>query len=215
MRNKHDQTIVYLLSTSKTKNTDLKQQLQNCHELVLKEVELKNIPMLNTHPHRYIILVDAKLPSNTLLSLVKSPLLEQADASVLFNAPTQPDLRLLSLWTPLAGYFNQMDKLEDIIHGVLSICRGDTCLPHNLLLQVFQYWQSRHMSNHSLTKQQLALTKREIEILQQLQLEHSNLEIANQLAVSERTIKSHLYHIFKKIKVKNRRQAAHWAKLYL
>ncbi|MGR5542983.1 LuxR C-terminal-related transcriptional regulator, partial [Vibrio campbellii] len=40
----------------------------------------------------------------------------------------------------------------------------------------------------------------------------SNIEIADSLFVSEHTIKSHLYNIFKKLEVKNRTQAMSWAK---
>ena len=40
----------------------------------------------------------------------------------------------------------------------------------------------------------------------------SNSEIASSLFVSEHTIKSHLYNVFKKINVRNRLQAVRWAK---
>ena len=43
----------------------------------------------------------------------------------------------------------------------------------------------------------------------------SNTEIADSLFVSEHTIKSHLYNVFKKLNVKNRLQAVSWAKEYL
>ncbi|HCH5920402.1 helix-turn-helix transcriptional regulator, partial [Vibrio parahaemolyticus] len=40
----------------------------------------------------------------------------------------------------------------------------------------------------------------------------SNQQIAEQLFVSENTVKTHLHNIFKKIDVKNRVQALIWAK---
>lgn len=43
----------------------------------------------------------------------------------------------------------------------------------------------------------------------------SNVEIADSLFVSEHTVKSHLYNVFKKLNVKNRIQAVSWAKEYL
>lgn len=42
----------------------------------------------------------------------------------------------------------------------------------------------------------------------------SNIDIANALFVSENTVKTHLYNVFKKINVKNRLQAMMWAKGY-
>ncbi|MEA7595362.1 LuxR C-terminal-related transcriptional regulator, partial [Salmonella enterica subsp. enterica serovar Virginia] len=39
----------------------------------------------------------------------------------------------------------------------------------------------------------------------------SNNEIARSLFISENTVKTHLYNLFKKIAVKNRTQAVSWA----
>jgi len=43
----------------------------------------------------------------------------------------------------------------------------------------------------------------------------SNMEIADSLFLSEHTVKTHLYNVFKKLNVKNRTQAVTWAKEYL
>ena len=56
------------------------------------------------------------------------------------------------------------------------------------------------------------LTIREQEIMRCLMTGASNSEIASSLFVSEHTIKSHLYNVFKKINVRNRLQAVRWAK---
>jgi two-component system response regulator DegU len=51
------------------------------------------------------------------------------------------------------------------------------------------------------------LSNREIEILQAMASGLSNSEIANKLYISEKTVKAHIYHIFKKMEVKSRTQA--------
>ena len=55
------------------------------------------------------------------------------------------------------------------------------------------------------------LTPREEEVLQQLVAGKSNKEIARVLHVSADTVKEHLQHIFRKIAVSDRTQAAVWA----
>ncbi|WP_025575228.1 response regulator transcription factor, partial [Vibrio parahaemolyticus] len=55
------------------------------------------------------------------------------------------------------------------------------------------------------------LTIRELQVLRCLQAGASNSQMAEELFVSEFTIKSHLYQIFKKLSVKNRVQAIAWA----
>ena len=56
-----------------------------------------------------------------------------------------------------------------------------------------------------------ALTKRELEILTQVASGMFNKEIANNLNISERTVKNHVSNIFKKIDVSDRTQAAVFA----
>ncbi|EAB6064295.1 transcriptional regulator CsgD, partial [Salmonella enterica subsp. enterica] len=48
-------------------------------------------------------------------------------------------------------------------------------------------------------------------ILNKLRIGASNNEIARSLFISENTVKTHLYNLFKKIAVKNRTQAVSWA----
>lgn len=66
--------------------------------------------------------------------------------------------------------------------------------------------------NRDIDKEKLeSLTKREIEILTQVAGGMFNKEIANNLDISERTVKNHISNIFKKIDVSDRTQAAVFA----
>lgn len=52
-----------------------------------------------------------------------------------------------------------------------------------------------------------ALTRRELEILQEIYSGRSNTQIAETLFISESTVKAHVYHLFRKMKVKSRVEA--------
>ena len=56
-----------------------------------------------------------------------------------------------------------------------------------------------------------SLTKREIEVLKLLAVGSFNKDIAENLGISERTVKNHISNIFKKINVSDRTQAAVFA----
>lgn len=55
------------------------------------------------------------------------------------------------------------------------------------------------------------LSKRETEVLKEMVKGKTNKEIANTLFVSEKTIKTHVSHIFSKLQVNDRTQAAIYA----
>lgn len=61
----------------------------------------------------------------------------------------------------------------------------------------------------------LPLTLRELEVMKAMQQGASNQDISQMLYISENTVRTHIYNIFKKIAVKNRTQAVKWADAYL
>ncbi len=59
------------------------------------------------------------------------------------------------------------------------------------------------------------LTVREREVLMEIGMGSTNDQISDHLCISQHTVKSHVYRIFRKINVPNRLQAALWASKYL
>ncbi|TVR29330.1 MAG: LuxR family transcriptional regulator, partial [Spirochaetaceae bacterium] len=51
-----------------------------------------------------------------------------------------------------------------------------------------------------------AITPREVEIIEQILIGHTNAAIAEHLCISERTVKTHITHIFDKLGIENRIQ---------
>ncbi len=59
------------------------------------------------------------------------------------------------------------------------------------------------------------LTARELDMLKMISKGHSNKDIAKKKFISIYTVKTHVYNIFKKIKVENRTQASLWYTKYI
>jgi DNA-binding NarL/FixJ family response regulator len=59
-----------------------------------------------------------------------------------------------------------------------------------------------------------ALTRRELEILRLVADGHSNAQLARMLWVTEQTVKFHLSNIYRKLDVANRTEASHWARIH-
>ena len=133
-------------------------------------------------------------------------------SAVLLTAPTSTDRELLLMWPHTSGLFFRQDNLDRLVIGIRKVLQGEYWIPRHLLCDLVDYY--RKGSGQPLRNQTL-LTAREQEIVRHLMTGASNTEIADNLFVSEHTIKSHLYNVFKKLNVKNRLQAVSWAKEYL
>lgn len=111
----------------------------------------------------------------------------------------------------VVGIFYEKDNMDIISYGVKKIIEGEMWLSRKIISElIFTYREKQN----AILSTSISLTTRESEILRLLASGASNLDIANSLFVSENTVKTHLYNVFKKLNVKNRLQAMMWAKGY-
>jgi DNA-binding NarL/FixJ family response regulator len=68
----------------------------------------------------------------------------------------------------------------------------------------------RLMANPVFRENPLSVSRREKEILSHLLSGKSNREISRELAISEKTVKNHLWKLYRKLGVKNRTQLFHY-----
>ncbi|MBB3230620.1 MULTISPECIES: LuxR C-terminal-related transcriptional regulator [Halomonas] len=109
----------------------------------------------------------------------------------------------------LQGIFYRNDPLPLICKGLSTLLDGQLWMSRQLMARMLEFYR-RHQINAY--RPACGLTQRELEIIGLLGSGASNMEIADRLFVSEHTVKSHLYNIFKKIEVHNRLQAVNWAR---
>ncbi|EIC85164.1 biofilm master transcriptional regulator CsgD [Serratia sp. M24T3] len=126
---------------------------------------------------------------------------------LLLNAPEDYPFHEIENWPKISAVFHPSTTQEQLIDGIESVIRGECYFAQRfasyLINQSGQYRYINH--EHS------GITQRESEILNKLRMGASNVEIAKLLFISENTVKTHLYNLFRKIAVKNRTQAVSWA----
>lgn len=110
----------------------------------------------------------------------------------------------------LAGIFYVGTSITEIVKGFEKILLGELWIPRRIMQQLIQRKPIK-----TLNPVIESLTRRERQVLGQLECGASNQAIARTLFVSEHTVKSHLYNVFKKIGTNNRMQASNWAKQHL
>ena len=101
------------------------------------------------------------------------------------------------------GYLLKHAEPEVILDGIREVLRGGSPLDPRAARTVLS---SRHAE-----AQPAVLTDREEEVLRLVTQGLPNKSIARRLGISERTVKAHLTHIFQRLGVTDRTQAALWA----
>ena len=127
-----------------------------------------------------------------------------------FNAEHDSRLEKLAAPPEIHGIFYVDSSPDHLTKGVLAIFNGDLWFPRRVIAS-YLINQKPHTSQAFLNREHDLLTVREMEILNLLSTGAKNTDIAEQLSLSVHTIKTHIYHIYKKLDVSNRTQAVNWA----
>lgn len=126
---------------------------------------------------------------------------------LLFNTPEDYTYQEIESWPHINGIFYAHDEEHFLVKGLQKVIEGECYFSRKLASYLIMHSGNYRYDNQEST----ILTFREKEILNKLRIGASNIEIAQSLFISESTVKTHLYHLFKKISVKNRTQAVSWA----
>jgi LuxR family transcriptional regulator of csgAB operon len=107
------------------------------------------------------------------------------------------------------GIFYANDSLDQFQKGIHRPMEGDIWISREIMSRFIpETGEAKRLP----TNEPSVLSKREVEILNLVARGAMNTEIGEKLFISRHTVKSHLYNIYKKIKVTNRLEAALWAK---
>ncbi len=110
------------------------------------------------------------------------------------------------------GYLSKDSGVSDLTKAIKAVHQGELWIQRKLISRFFDQEaiaNTRGENLHGRTKEEL--TPREQEVLSLLTKGRTNKEIAQDLFISEKTVKSHLSSIFRKLKVTRRLEAVLWA----
>ncbi|ADV79390.1 response regulator receiver [Thermoanaerobacter brockii subsp. finnii Ako-1] len=147
-----------------------------------------------------LILMDVNMPVMNGIKAAKMLKEEKHPSKVLFlTIYNDREYLLEALKLGVEGYILKDAEYDDLIKAIKTIYNGGVYIHPSLMEEI------DNIDQETLKKD---LTPREIEILKLISKGYSNKEIAQKLFLSEKTVKNHVYNIFKKLDVKDRTQAA-------
>lgn len=164
--------------------------------------------LLNKRIHPDILLLDINMPKKNGIEVLEYIKQNKIPVKVLIlTVHNEVEYLLKAVDIGIDGYLlkdSSYDELKEAIDVVIS---GNTYIQPSLLPAL-----NESMEDYALDKEKIELlTKRELDVLRLISEGCSNKKISDELTISERTVKNHISHIFKKIDVEDRTQAAVFA----
>jgi DNA-binding NarL/FixJ family response regulator len=153
------------------------------------------------------ILMDLVMPNMDGIQTTKKLKERYPDLKILVLSSYVDEEHVLGVMEAGAdGYEVKDAEPGKLIETIKRIVAGDKVFHPSVMNAVKNAEQLPHL--------QKKLSKRELEVLEQMVKGLTNKEIAAILFVSEKTVKTHVSHIFSKLEVNDRTQAAIYAMTY-
>lgn len=156
-----------------------------------------------------VVLMDIRMPGMTGIEATKKILAERPQMSIIIlTVYSEDEYVRQAIRAGAVGYLIKDIPGEELVAAIRRVASGESLIDPELA--------SRLLSDILKGEEKGAgkaarLTSREREILDAIASGLANKEIADKLAISERTVKNHITNIFKKIDVHDRTQAALFA----
>jgi DNA-binding NarL/FixJ family response regulator len=173
-------------------------------EAALGEEALEEIQRLKPD----VVLMDINLPDKNGIEVTEIVKSKCSECKVLMLTMFDHDEYLMSsIRAGADGYLLKDAPSDQVVDAIRTVFKGDSIIHPSLTKKLMNYHQKKTAPHGS----ENVLTDREKEVLVLLAKGLSNKDIAEQLFISDKTVKIHVSKILKKLDVKSRSQAVIYA----
>ncbi|MGH1372617.1 MAG: LuxR C-terminal-related transcriptional regulator [Cellvibrionaceae bacterium] len=163
-----------------------------------------------TDQHQLVLIDSTEISATKLQSwLQQQAQKDHRPKCALINTSMNSEHVKLMEWPQLVGIFYNNCSPEKLRRGLDNILEGGLWFPRNICLE-FMSRRRRAPTQNIIQPTAMNITPRERQMLEGIHAGLSNAAIASMMRLSEHTIKSHMYSVYKKIGVKSRLEASNW-----
>lgn len=148
-----------------------------------------------------ILLLDIEMPGLSGRDVARQLISEKDPVRILIiSAYDDPRYIQGMLELGISGYLLKDEMVERIIEAIHCVATGE------------EIWISPELREKiARLEKRVHLTPRELEVIQGVAAGKTNIEIAHELSVSQKTVEKHLFNLFEKLGVYSRVEVALWA----
>jgi DNA-binding NarL/FixJ family response regulator len=163
------------------------------------EIALKQLPA--EWPD--IVLMDINLPQMSGIDCVARLKSMRPSLHVLMlTVHVDSELIFKSLKAGASGYLIKQSSPAELLEAMSDVLMGGAPMTNTIARKVVLFFQQKPAADET-----ECLTRRELEILQQLAKGYQYKEIADLLAINVLTVRTHIHHIYEKLHVRSRTEA--------
>jgi DNA-binding NarL/FixJ family response regulator len=159
-----------------------------------------------------VLLMDIRMPGLDGIAASERLIEEDTPTHVLLLTTFDHDDYLFrALRAGTSGFLLKSAPAEELVRGIRTVAAGDALIAPAVTRRVIAEFAHRPAARDAPPPELADLTPREREVLVMLARGLTNAEIAEQLVVSDATIKTHVARILMKLRLRDRVQAVVYA----
>lgn len=160
-----------------------------------------------------IVLMDFSLPDGNGADATRLVLAEHPECKIIFLTMSEQDESLFAaIRSGAKGYLLKNLSPSKLIASIRAVQQGESALSRTMTLRLMDELSRTKAPDRVSSAVLDELTPREIDVLRELTAGLTNREIADQLVISQNTVKYHVHSILDKLNLTNRREAAEFAR---
>src|SRR5918993_3061615 len=216
----------FLICKNSLVRAGIRHILDGTRYVVAGDVEGSSKPSAASDASPILYILDESHSADALAEVVADLRAQCPSARVVVLADhLDPTTMMRALHAGVSGLCSTSMDRAALLKALELVMLGETFIASALVLTILDEASQAHESGPNMTSALTPandtatsahnLSSREVEILKRLMEGESNKVIARKLDIAEATIKVHIKSILRKVRVKNRTQAALWATAHL
>jgi two-component system, NarL family, nitrate/nitrite response regulator NarL len=149
-----------------------------------------------------IIVIDLNMPGDSFEAISKIPQFSPQTKVLAFTASAGIDYAVRALEAGVSGYVLKGSTANELCEAIQKVLTGETFITPSFATKVIV--ALRDASLRKIAARAIKLSLREDQIVKLLLRGRTNKEIANQLNISEKTVKHYMTLLMQKMNVRNR-----------